>query len=88
MPLPADTTLALQVPSNHGDPIQAKGKKAMIVRMSAETLEALENELNAQLDVEFSDRPVCPKLRAVGYGADSARYRAFILAKGSTPCAR
>lgn len=57
MPLPADTTLALQVPSNHGDPIQAKGKKAMIVRMSAETLEALENELNAQLDVEFSDRP-------------------------------
>ncbi|KAH7888931.1 hypothetical protein F5I97DRAFT_1925479 [Phlebopus sp. FC_14] len=58
MPLPDNTPLSLQVPSNLGNAVQSKPKRAMIVRMSAETLEALEAFPNQpQMQVEFGDNP-------------------------------
>ncbi|KAG1777776.1 hypothetical protein EV702DRAFT_222969 [Suillus placidus] len=58
MPLPNGTPLSLQGHSRPGDTIQTKPKRAMIVRMSAETLEALEDlSSNPVMNFEFGDSP-------------------------------
>ncbi|KAF8134447.1 hypothetical protein EV363DRAFT_1323555, partial [Boletus edulis] len=55
MPLPDSTCLSLQVNSNA---VQSKPKRAMIVRMSAETLDALEAfPNNPSLSFDFGDIP-------------------------------
>ncbi|KAH0828047.1 hypothetical protein J3R83DRAFT_3697 [Lanmaoa asiatica] len=55
MPLPDSTPLSLQVSSNA---VQSKPKRAMIVRMSAETLDALEAFPNhPPMSFEFGDNP-------------------------------
>jgi len=61
MPLPvANGTLSLQGQLRPGDTIQSVPKHAMIVRMSEETLEALEAFPNhPQLEFDFCDTPVC-----------------------------
>lgn len=57
MPLPPDSTLSLSAQPSPSEIVSAKSRQAMVVRMSAETLDAL--ELAAQnMDVEFSDNPV------------------------------
>jgi hypothetical protein len=57
MPLPPDCILPLFAQPSPSEMVSAKSRQAMIVRMSAETLDAL--ELAAQsMDVEFSDNPV------------------------------
>lgn len=57
MPLPPDCTLPLFAQPSPSEMVSAKLRQAMVVRMSAETLDAL--ELAAQnMDVEFSDNPV------------------------------
>lgn len=59
MPLPANGSLSLQGHSRPGDAVHSKPKQAMLVRMSAETLEALSNFQNQlQMDFEFGDNPV------------------------------
>lgn len=58
MPLPNGTLLSLQGHSRPGDTVQTKPKHAMIVRMSAETLEALEDlSSNPTMNFEFGDSP-------------------------------
>ncbi|KAG2111164.1 uncharacterized protein F5147DRAFT_686586 [Suillus discolor] len=58
MPLPSGTPLSLQGHSRPGDTVQTKPKHAMIVRMSAETLEALEDlSSNPLMNFEFGDTP-------------------------------
>ncbi|KAF7428344.1 hypothetical protein PC9H_007565 [Pleurotus ostreatus] len=58
MPLPANGSLSLQGHSRPGDAVHSKPKQAMLVRMSAETLEALSNFQNQpQMDFEFGDNP-------------------------------
>ncbi|CCL98656.1 uncharacterized protein FIBRA_00658 [Fibroporia radiculosa] len=58
MPLPGDSTLSLNFHSNPGDARPSKTKQAMLVRMSAETLEALESFQNRpKMDVVFGDNP-------------------------------
>ncbi|KAG2366314.1 hypothetical protein BDR07DRAFT_1607022 [Suillus spraguei] len=58
MPLPSGTPLSLQGHSRPGDTVQTKPKHAMIVRMSAETLEALEDlSSNPVMNFEFGDSP-------------------------------
>ncbi|KAG1751448.1 uncharacterized protein EDB91DRAFT_1105640 [Suillus paluster] len=58
MPLPSGTSLSLQGHSRPGDTIQTKPKHAMIVRMSAETLEALEDLSSVPaMNFEFGDEP-------------------------------
>jgi len=58
MPLPPDCTLPLFTQPSASEMVPAKSRQAMIVRMSTETLDAL--ELAAQnMDIEFSDNPVC-----------------------------
>ncbi|OBZ70678.1 hypothetical protein A0H81_09126 [Grifola frondosa] len=58
MPLPVHTTLSLQGHSRPGDTLLSKPKQAMIVRMSAEALEALESFPNQpKMEFEFSDSP-------------------------------
>jgi len=59
MPLPSGTQLSLQGHSRPGDAVHTKPKQAMIVRMSAETLEALEDlSNNPEMNFEFGDNPV------------------------------
>lgn len=61
MPLPSGTPLSLQGHSRPGDTVQTKPKHAMIVRMSAETLEALEDLSSSPvMNFEFGDSPVSP----------------------------
>ncbi|EGN99749.1 hypothetical protein SERLA73DRAFT_179932 [Serpula lacrymans var. lacrymans S7.3] len=56
MPLPGDGVLSLQGLSRPGDALHSKPKQAMIVRMSAETLEALEAFPNhPPMDFEFGE---------------------------------
>lgn len=56
MPLPDSAPLSLQVSSNA---VQSKPKCAMIVRMSAETFDALETFPNhPQMSFDFGDNPV------------------------------
>ncbi|KZT66349.1 hypothetical protein DAEQUDRAFT_813588 [Daedalea quercina L-15889] len=58
MPLPGSTTLSLQGLPKPGDALYSKPKQAMIVRMTAEALEALEvGRGNAAMDFEFGDNP-------------------------------
>lgn len=58
MPLPSGTPLSLQGHSRPGDTVQTKPKHAMIVRMSAETLEALEDLSSSPvMNFEFGDSP-------------------------------
>lgn len=60
MPLPANGTLSLQGHAGPGVTQQSKPKQAMIVRMSAETFEALESQSNPpRIEVEMGKRPVC-----------------------------
>lgn len=59
MPLPSNGSLSLLGYSRPGDTVQSRPKQAMIVRMSVETLDALEAFPNQpQLDFEFGDMPV------------------------------
>lgn len=59
MPLPPNTTLSLHGYSKPGDTVQSKPKQAMIIRMSAETLDALEDFPNQPpLQFEFGDTTV------------------------------
>lgn len=62
MPLPGNGTLSLQGPSRLGDAQQSKPKQAMLVRMSAETLEALED--HPKMEFEFGENPVSAVLPA------------------------
>lgn len=56
MPLPDTAHLSLHVRSNA---LQSKPKRAMIVRMSAETLDALEAFPNhPPMSLDFGDNPV------------------------------
>jgi RNA polymerase II elongation factor ELL len=57
MPLPPDSTLPLFTQPSPSEMVSAKSRHAMIVRMSAETLDALELAAKG-MDVEFSDNPV------------------------------
>ncbi|KIJ68055.1 hypothetical protein HYDPIDRAFT_148312 [Hydnomerulius pinastri MD-312] len=58
MPLPDNAPLSLQVPSSLRNAVQSKPKQAMIVRMSAETLEALEAfPSHPPMSFEFGDNP-------------------------------
>jgi len=62
MPLPVaiNGTIALQGPTRQGDAHQPLTKRAMIIRMSDETLEALAAyPAHPPLQFEFGDTPVC-----------------------------
>jgi hypothetical protein len=62
MPLPVaiNGTIALQGPTRQGDAPQPLTKRAMIIRMSDETLEALAAySTHPPLQFEFGDTPVC-----------------------------
>ena len=62
MPLPVaiNGTIALQGPTRQGDAPQPLTKRAMIIRMSEETLEALAAyPAHPPLQFEFGDTPVC-----------------------------
>ena len=59
MPLPGNRTLSLQGHSKPGDALPSKPKQAMIVRMSAETLDALEAFPNQPpMEFVFGRNPV------------------------------
>ena len=64
MPLPPDSTLALLPHTNPGELGHSKPKQAMIVRLSADTLDALQsyNGDKPLLDFEFADIPVATLL--------------------------
>ncbi|KAH9948660.1 hypothetical protein B0H21DRAFT_805422 [Amylocystis lapponica] len=56
MPLPGNGTLSLQGQGRPGDTLYSKPKRAMIVRMSAETFEALEGFPNQpKMEFEFGE---------------------------------
>ncbi|KAI5120339.1 hypothetical protein M0805_009415 [Coniferiporia weirii] len=58
MPLPANSSISLQGHSRPGEGITTKPKIAMVVRMTEETLEALQNLSSTdRMDFEFGDRP-------------------------------
>jgi hypothetical protein len=62
MPLPVaiNGTIALQGPTRQGDAPQPLTKRAMIIRMSEQTLEALAAyPAHPPLQFEFGDSPVC-----------------------------
>jgi hypothetical protein len=62
MPLPVaiNGTIALQGHTRQGDAPQPLTKRAMIIRMSEETLEALAGyPAHPPLQFEFGDSPVC-----------------------------
>lgn len=62
MPLPVaiNGTIALQGPTRQGDAPQPLTKRAMIIRMSEQTLEALAAyPAHPPLQLEFGDTPVC-----------------------------
>jgi hypothetical protein len=62
MPLPVaiNGTIALQGPTRQGDAPQPLTKRAMIIRMSEQTLEALAAyPAHPPLQFEFGDTPVC-----------------------------
>ncbi|KZT21389.1 hypothetical protein NEOLEDRAFT_757032 [Neolentinus lepideus HHB14362 ss-1] len=55
MPLPSDVRLSLQGPARPDDAVQSKPKKVMLVRMTAETLEALsDHPNNPRMDFSFA----------------------------------
>ncbi|KAG6335958.1 hypothetical protein ID866_3134 [Astraeus odoratus] len=58
MPLPTGGPLSLHVHSSLGNAVQSKPKQAMIIRMSAETLEALESfPTHPEMNFDFGDAP-------------------------------
>ncbi|PCH36123.1 hypothetical protein WOLCODRAFT_140232 [Wolfiporia cocos MD-104 SS10] len=58
MPLPDNTTISLQGISKEGDILHtSKPKRAMLVRMTSETLEAIEAQQLKQVDFDFGDNP-------------------------------
>lgn len=58
MPLPDSGPLSLHVHSSLGNAVQSKPKQAMIIRMTAETLEALEAFPNhPEMHFDFGDNP-------------------------------
>ncbi|KAI6040202.1 hypothetical protein EDC04DRAFT_2894202 [Pisolithus marmoratus] len=58
MPLPDTSPLSLHVHPSLGNAVQSKPKQAMIVRLSAETLEALESFPNhPEMHFDFGDSP-------------------------------
>lgn len=62
MPLPvaSNGTIALQGPTRQGDAPQPLTKRAMIIRMSEQTLETLAAyPAHPPLQFEFGDTPVC-----------------------------
>lgn len=64
MPLPDNGTLSLQGHSKPGDALPSKPKQAMIVRMSAETLDALEMfPHQPPLQFAFGKNPVSDSFR-------------------------
>ena len=64
MPLPGQGTLSLHGYSRIGDTTTTEPKKGMIIRMTTETLEALQDSLGqANLEVQMSDSPVRASLR-------------------------
>ena len=59
MPLPANTTVLLQGSSQPGDPLGYKPKQAMIIRMTQETFEALQDvENHSKVEFDFGNTPV------------------------------
>lgn len=88
MPLPGNGTLSLQGHSRPGDTVHSKPKQAMIVRMSAETLEALETfPQQPPMDFDFGENPVRTYLL---WDCESYTYslkRVSSLATFSFPCA-
>jgi len=66
MPLPANGTLSLQGHSKPGDALPSKPKQAMIVRMSAETLDALEAFPNQPpMEFAFGRNPVSDRFSTI-----------------------
>lgn len=59
MPLPINTTLSLLGASRPGDALPSKPKKAMLVRLSSEILDALETTAQPLVQFEFGENPVC-----------------------------
>jgi RNA polymerase II elongation factor ELL len=59
MPLPINSTLSLLGASRPGDALPSKPKKAMLVRMSSEILDALEATAQPLVQFEFGENPVC-----------------------------
>jgi RNA polymerase II elongation factor ELL len=59
MPLPINTTLSLLGASRPGDALPSKPKKAMLVRMSSEILDAFEASAQPLVQFEFGENPVC-----------------------------
>jgi len=59
MPLPINTTLSLLGASRPGDALPSKPKRAMLVRLSSEILDALEATAQPLVQFEFGENPVC-----------------------------
>ncbi|KAF9792596.1 hypothetical protein BJ322DRAFT_1030236 [Thelephora terrestris] len=57
MPLPENTTISLHNHSRPGDALHSKPKQAMFLRLSAETLEALQASPAPQVHFTFGKRP-------------------------------
>ncbi|TBU33713.1 hypothetical protein BD311DRAFT_794033 [Dichomitus squalens] len=58
MPLPANSTVLLQGSSQPGDPLGYKPKQAMLIRMTQETFEALQDpETHSSLEFNFGNAP-------------------------------
>lgn len=58
MPLPTNSALSLLPANRPGDALPSKPKHAMLVRMSSQTLDALDAFPTVQF--EFGDNPVRP----------------------------
>ncbi|KAH8119072.1 hypothetical protein DFH11DRAFT_1562832 [Phellopilus nigrolimitatus] len=58
MPLPSNSSISLQGHSRPGEGVTTKPKVAMLVRMTEETLDALQNLSSAdRMEFDFGDRP-------------------------------
>ena len=72
MPLPGQGTLSLHGYSRIGDTTTTEPNKGMIIRMTTETLEALQDSLGqANLEVQMSDSPVRASLKRNIYASFS-----------------
>lgn len=61
MPLPTNGSISLQGHSRPGEGVTTKPKLAMIVKMTEETLDALQNlSMEDRVEFEFGDHPVRP----------------------------
>jgi len=70
MPLPPNTTLALHGVSKPGEPLYSKPKQAIIVRLTSETLDALDSVVSGQntLEFDFTKEWVRKQLSSFKYG--------------------